>query len=88
MSRPAASIKIGEMIEAVIGPINIVDCVRNPNGCQLTDVCDCRWVYQLINRRITAVLEEITLADLASKDPTHSDRRHSILNKTLRPCGA
>jgi len=66
--RPAGEIKIGQIIEAAIGPINIVDCVRDPTVCLMVDVCECRLIYVLLNCRITQVLNEFSLADLADQD--------------------
>lgn len=65
LTRPAKDIRLGEIIEAAIGPINIVDCVLNPDICMLVDGCECRSLYQLINQRILESLNAYTLDDLA-----------------------
>jgi Rrf2 family protein len=67
LARPAAEIKVGEIIEAAIGPINIVSCVRHPDACLMVEVCECRLFYLLLNRRISEVLNEFSLHDLADK---------------------
>lgn len=59
-----SEISIGQIIEASIGPINIVDCVEEPDACLRSDTCECRVVYTLINDGIARVLEEYSLADL------------------------
>ena len=68
LSIPAEKITIRQIIEATIGPICVVDCIDEPEGCERADDCECRVVYALINQRIGEVLEEFTLADLA--DPS------------------
>ena len=68
LARRPEDISIGQIVEAAIGPINIVDCVRQPKICLKSDLCECRWLYTLINNRITAALNEFTLADLAQKN--------------------
>lgn len=65
---PASEITIRQIIEATIGPVCVVDCIDEPDGCPRADFCECRVVYALINQRIGEVLEEFTLADLA--DPS------------------
>lgn len=65
LTRPAKDIRLSEIIEAAIGPINIVDCVLNPDICMLVDGCECRSLYQLINQRILESLNAYTLDDLA-----------------------
>lgn len=64
LRRPAAEISSREIIEAVIGPINVVECVGQPQICELSSSCECRRVYQLVNRQVTTVLGTVTLADL------------------------
>ena len=67
LTRPAASITVGEIVEAGIGPISIVDCVLNPAECLKADVCECRWLYQRINSGIVDVLGSVTLQELADR---------------------
>lgn len=67
LARPPDKILLGEIVEAAIGPINIVDCVREPEICLKADVCECRTVYQLINDGITDVLNRIRLDQMADE---------------------
>jgi Rrf2 family iron-sulfur cluster assembly transcriptional regulator len=64
LAREPAAITLAEVIEATIGPICVVDCVDSPEDCPRAENCECRLVYQLINHRITDVLQEYSLADL------------------------
>jgi Rrf2 family protein len=64
LARPVDKISVGEIIEAAIGPVCIVDCLDDPEGCLKTETCECRVVYALINHRIDEVLRSYTLADL------------------------
>lgn len=68
LTRPAADIRVNEIIEAAIGPINVVDCVRHPEICLKAQQCECRPVYDLLNKKIIQVLEEVSLQDLANRD--------------------
>jgi Rrf2 family iron-sulfur cluster assembly transcriptional regulator len=68
LTRPSRTIKIGQIIEAAIGPISIVDCVLEPDNCIKSDTCNCRWVYGTINQRILGILNELSLEDL-TMDP-------------------
>ena len=68
LARPASEILISQIVEAGIGPINIVDCVLEPDTCQKANVCECRAMYAVLNRRITQVFETLSLADLADQD--------------------
>ncbi len=68
LTRAPRDISIGEVIEAAIGPINIVECVRHPETCLKADLCECRIVHSLLNERILELLHGISLADRASKE--------------------
>jgi len=65
-------IKIGQIVEASIGPVNIVDCVGFPTACLKSDGCECRLIYALINQRIAEALSDYTLADMT--DPRWRNR--------------
>ncbi len=67
LARPPTEIRLDQIIEATVGRLNIVDCVRSPETCMKSDGCDCRPLYVLINERILGVLEEITLEEMASQ---------------------
>jgi len=71
LARPAGDISIGEIIEATIGPVCLVDCLDDPESCVKSSTCECRLVYALINHRIVEVLRSFTLADLV--DPKGID---------------
>ncbi len=61
---PPAQITVRQVLEAVMGPIRIVDCVDDPDACPDVTSCECFDVYELVNQRIIDALEGFTLADL------------------------
>ena len=65
LAKPADQIPIRQIIESAIGPINIVECVGQPEGCLKADFCECRVLYDLINKRIISVMDNLMLSDLA-----------------------
>lgn len=75
LTRPADTIKITHIIEAVIGPINVVECVLYPNACIMSGDCKCRAVYCEINKRIAGVLSDLTLEDLVKDKFTDCSNR-------------
>jgi Rrf2 family protein len=68
LGREPSEITVREILEAVMGPIAIVECVEDPSSCMLAEFCECRPVYALINQRITDALSSFTLADLLNTD--------------------
>lgn len=68
LGRDPSDITVREILEAVMGPIAIVECVEEPASCMLVEFCECRPVYGLINQRITEALSSFTLADLLNTE--------------------
>lgn len=68
LARPADQIRISQIIESAIGPVNIVECVRQPEICLKSDFCECRLLYGLINKQIISVLDSVFLSDLVDLD--------------------
>ena len=75
LSETPSKITVGQIVEAAIGPICLVDCLEDPMTCPRAEFCECRIVYALINERISEVLREYTLEDLL--DPSWV-RQHDV----------
>ena len=71
LAMPPSEITVGQVIEAAIGPICVVDCVDDPEGCPRSEFCECRVVYSLINARVAEVLHSFPLADLMDPSWVH-----------------
>ena len=70
---------MGEIVEASIGPINVVECVKEPGTCAKAHECDTRWVYERINDGITALLADLSLQDLLD----HASANGSVPDECL-----
>lgn len=68
LARPAADIRLDEIVEAAIGPVGLVDCVLSPETCKRSEKCACRVLYRLLSLGVRAAMHEYTLADLADAD--------------------
>jgi len=64
LSRPGREITILEIVEAVEGPIRIIDCVDDDEVCMRNDFCECRTLWKDINDVMVKKLESYTLEDL------------------------
>lgn len=82
LGRAAREIRIGEIVQASIGPINVVDCVNDPDSCLKVEWCECRPLYVLLNRKITEALNDFTLADMAEH------RIEQLVSKELEAANA
>ena len=70
--RAADEISICDIIEAVDGPIGIVDCTEESRAqCQISNTCKLQSRWAPVNERVRAAISQTTLADmLAAHQPT------------------
>ncbi len=66
--KPPADISVGDIVRAIMGELNIVECVNTPEICPRSPVCPSRKVWQALHEQIVEVLGGYTLADLSEQD--------------------
>lgn len=67
LAKPAEDIVIGDVIRLTEGPLDVVECF-NPekNTCPLIGICKLSLAIQKATRAFMAVLDDLTLADIAA----------------------
>ena len=70
LARPAVSVSVAEVVEALDGPIAITTCTEpTPGDCSILNLCPARANWERINRAIRESLIEVTLAEMAHTIP-------------------
>ncbi len=67
LSKPAAKIKLSDVVELLEGSTAPVDCVDSPENCRRSDDCVTRGVWIELKEAIDGVLSSITLQELADR---------------------
>lgn len=101
LNRPATEISLLDIIEAVEGPVALLDCILDSGVCERSDFCECVGVWRTINETIIATLERYSLADLVSKirpvvragnscmiGPPGEELSHDASNPVLQTAGS
>ena len=67
LGRPAQDIVVGDVVRLTEGPLDVVECF-NPerNTCPLIGICKLSRALQEATRAFMAVLDDLTIADIAS----------------------
>jgi len=67
LARPAGDIVIGDVVRLTEGPLELVECF-NPtsNTCPLIGICKLSRALQEATRAFMAVLDDLTVADIAT----------------------
>ena len=58
-------VDVARILEALEGPIALMDCTVGPGHCEVEDSCGVREPWQRINRAVHDTLRRVTLEDLA-----------------------
>jgi Rrf2 family protein len=78
LARPPEKIRLDEVVEALEGSVDPVDCLADQAVCPMMDVCPTRGLWADMKQAITGVLAATTLKDLLDRstppnDPGQSD---------------
>lgn len=65
LARPAGEITALEVVRAVEGPLDLLDCVSRASICERAASCAARDLWRDLSNAVTEVLRKRTLADLA-----------------------
>ena len=60
-------ITLSEIVQALGGPITIIDCIGNPKTCVLQNECGLFEIWRELNEVIRDKLESITLSEIVEK---------------------
>lgn len=65
LARAPGRVTVAEIIEALDGPIALMDCAAGPGHCDVEASCSIREPWQRINQAVLQALRGVTLAELA-----------------------
>jgi len=65
LARPAAEITAAQILDALEGPMALIECARHTHQCSIESTCGVGRAWQRVNLAIRRSLQEITLLELA-----------------------
>ena len=60
-----------EILETMVGPISLVDCVHSPAKCRRNELCPTRDIWVQLNNGIRELTRQITLEDILNTYQRH-----------------
>lgn len=78
LTRQPEAVSVAEIIEALDGPIALMECVIATGICEQESHCGLRSPWQRINRAVHSTLTQVTLAELAADLPPRHPNTLSI----------
>ena len=65
LARPAAEITAAQILDALDGPVALIECARHVHYCSIESTCGVGRAWQRVSLAIHRSLQEITLVELA-----------------------
>jgi Rrf2 family protein len=84
---PASDISMLQIVEAVEGPVAIVNCVDGGSGCIRTQECPAAPVWVAVQESVRSILSKTSVEDLVSA-PRRNGRVSMIPHLQAVTCGA
>jgi Rrf2 family protein len=67
LARPPGTISVAEIVHAIEGPLSLVGCVPDEDGCERSHGCVSRRVWRRLDDAITSALSGISLGELTAE---------------------
>ena len=82
LARHPGEVTLAQIVEALEGPFNLVDCVADSDNCQIMEICPTYNPLQVVHRRFQAFMEGLTLAEIVGQNQEinfemkHNEKAH------------
>lgn len=90
LAKPADKISIGDILRALEGDLNPVDCAEVSNGestCSNSDTCVTKYVWKRISDSINDAVDGIMLSELVEESKRVQTGDPTDYNRTKQSCG-
>jgi Rrf2 family cysteine metabolism transcriptional repressor len=67
LCRHPSEITVLEVVDALEGPLNLVECVDSPESCKKSDSCCTRDIWKMMSESWKSTLDKISLQDVIEK---------------------
>ena len=67
LARPPSEICISDLVEILEGPVNLVECLRDPKACQRSSFCVSRDIWEEVSNGINRIFRSVTLEDMVNR---------------------
>ncbi len=72
LARPASSITVNQVFEALEGPLSPIDCLDDSVRCSFSRACAIQDLWSEVQTAVSGVLSSVSIADLASRQAAMS----------------
>lgn len=84
LARPSATISVGDILRALEGNLEAVNCnALNDEGCEGSDLCVAKYVWQRINENIAKTVDEMMLNQLVEESKKAQQNKAAALQEAM-----
>jgi Rrf2 family cysteine metabolism transcriptional repressor len=74
LAKPPSEIRLNDLIEILEGPINLVECLKDPKACQKSPLCVTRDIWKEVSDAVNGIFHSITLQDMIDRRREKEER--------------
>jgi Rrf2 family protein len=67
LAKPPSEICLYDVIETLEGPLNLLECLRDPKACQKVPSCVTRDIWKEVSDAISKIFYSVTLEDMVTR---------------------
>jgi Rrf2 family protein len=67
LAKPPSEICLNDLVEILEGPIDLVECLRDPKACQRSPSCVTRDIWKEVSDTIYLIFHGITLEEMVNR---------------------
>jgi Rrf2 family transcriptional regulator, cysteine metabolism repressor len=78
LAKPPSEIYLNDLVETLDGPLNLIECLKDPKVCQKVPSCTTRDIWQEVSEAIDGVFRSVTLEDMVHRKKEKEARLPSM----------
>jgi Rrf2 family protein len=67
LAKHPSEIYLKDLVETLDGPLNLIECLRDPKVCQKVPYCITRDIWQEVSEAIDGIFHSVTLEDMVHR---------------------
>ena len=67
LAKHPSEIYLNDLVETLDGPLNLIECLKDPKVCQKVPSCITRDIWQEVSEAIDGVFRSVTLEDMVNR---------------------
>jgi Rrf2 family cysteine metabolism transcriptional repressor len=74
LAKPPSEICLNDLVEILEGPIDLIECLKDPKACQKVPSCVTRDVWKKVSEAIYEIFHSVTFEELVNRRKEKEER--------------